>query len=97
MDYTNFQKLWDEYGLSKYYERMDDLQRLGYTFENNRYNDMDYYESEALKEWLGDDRSIMDVTLIECETILPQIRKRAEILQQNNKDQRVYSYHLKKG
>lgn len=80
MNYTSFKKIWDESGLAEYYKRMDDLQQLGYTFENNRYGDMDYHESEALKEWLGDDRSIMDVTLNECETILPQIKKRAEVL-----------------
>lgn len=80
MNYTSFKKIWDESGFAEYYKRMDDLQQLGYTFENNRYGDMDYHESEALKEWLGDDRSIMDVTLNECETILPQIKKRAEVL-----------------
>ena len=83
MDYTTFRKIWDESGLPEYYQRMEDLQRMGYTFAS-RDGDMDFCESEALKEWLGDERSIMDVTLPECETILPEIRKRAEILRHND-------------
>ncbi len=81
MDYKTFKQAWDASGLPEYYQMMDDLQSLGYNFSEG--GDMDYHESEALAEWLGEERSIKDVTLTECEAILPEIRKRADILRQN--------------
>lgn len=79
MNYTTFRKAWDDSGLPEYYERMDDLHRLGYNFPDG---DMDHYESEALSEWLGD-RYIMDISLEEYKEILPNIKERAETLKHN--------------
>ena len=76
-----FKELWDASGLPEYYERMDELRRIGYTFDDR--GDMDHYESEALSEWLVDDRSIMDCSYDECVDALPIIKARAKILQQN--------------
>ena len=77
MEYKEFKKIWDKSGLPEYYERMDALKRIGFTFSNG---DMDCYESEALNEWLGDDRGIKEVSLSDCEGALPQIKTRAEVL-----------------
>jgi len=81
MDYTTFRKAWDTSGLPEYYERMDDLQSLGFTFDIH--GDMDHFETLALHEWLTDDRGIMDVTLPDVESAKPGIMERAAILREN--------------
>jgi len=78
MEYKEFKKIWDKSGLPEYYERIDALKRIGFTFDKK--GDMDHYESEALNEWLGDDREIKEVSLLDCKGALPQIRARAEVL-----------------
>ena len=81
MDYTTFRKAWDASGLPEYYERMDDLQRLGFTFD--AHGDMDHYETLALHEWLTDERGIIAVTLVEVEAAKPGILAAAAILREN--------------
>lgn len=81
MDCTTFRKAWDASGLPEYYERMDDLHRLGFTFD--AHGDMDHFETLALHEWLTDERGIMDVTLAEVEAAKSSIIAAAAILREN--------------
>ena len=81
MDYKTFREIWANSGLPEYYERMDDLQRLGFTFD--AHGDINHYETMALHEWLTDERSIMDVTLAEVEAAKSGIIAAAAILREN--------------
>lgn len=84
MEHTKFKELWDASELREYYERMDALNKMGYAFETSGCSDMDFHESKALDEWLGEYRTIMDITLHECKAILPLIKSRAAVLRQKS-------------
>ena len=81
LEYVNFCKEWDASGLPEYYERMDGLNRIGFTFDDE--GDMDHYESEALSEWLGDERTVMGVSLSEIEAAKTSILAAAKLLLEN--------------
>jgi hypothetical protein len=82
-DYVSFCKAWEASGLPAYYERMDDLNRIGFRFDGN--GDMDHYESEALSAWLGNDRALMSVSLAKIEAVKPSILASARLLSENAK------------
>lgn len=85
MNRDAFTWAWENSGLQLYFDRMDDLKRIGFRFD--KYGDMDFCESEALKQWLDtlretpdDHKGIMDVTLEQIEAAKDEIMSKANVL-----------------
>lgn len=87
IDYNQFAKAWRDSGLAAYYERMDDLNRIGFTFDAE--GDMDSCESQALREWLTDERTVQDIPLPEIEKSMPEIKDRAKQLRAMDESERM--------
>jgi len=52
MNKETFKTIWDKSGLPEYFDMLDHLHGLGFSFNEGAYGDMDFYQSEALNEWL---------------------------------------------
>lgn len=74
-----FREQWKESGLDDYYKRMDDLYKLGFSFDDDLEGNMNYYQDQALNEFLGD-RRLLDVTMEEIEKNYAKIMERASHL-----------------
>lgn len=65
---------------------MDDLYRIGFTFDSD--GDMDHWQSLALAEWLEAlEKSVVEVALEEIQAAKSGIMDRAKILEQKHRGQ----------
>lgn len=88
IDFENaFMKAWDVSGLPEYYTRTDDLKNIGFKFDV--WGDMDYWQSEAISEWLEDlDKSILEVSFEQIKANKNSILELAKIIK--HEDDRGY-------
>jgi hypothetical protein len=98
MNKKDFIKIWKESDCEKYYQRMDFLKSIGFTFEKD--GNMKYSESLALSEWLDLEydkikkpiaSNITDPSEEELKNAVGGILKRASYIQEQL-DQDKYFY-----
>lgn len=77
-----FREAWDKSGLPEYFQRMDELAKMGFHFEDNVGGDMNYFQSEALndfiKERYTEGTSILDIDIKDIESEKEKIFNRAK-------------------
>jgi hypothetical protein len=73
-----FEEIWKQSGMEKIYNRMDELQMIGFRFEEG---DMDFHESAALDEWIETHcpgQSVHDVDIGRLKKAVPSIKLTAQ-------------------
>jgi hypothetical protein len=76
-----FKEIWDASSLPKYFTMMDNLEKIGFKFRDDKFGDMNDYQSLALNEWLDKNNLNLDtVTIEQISEVKDEIFKRAEVL-----------------
>lgn len=90
MNKEQFTQLWNESGLKEYYSRIDELDTMGFEFTRDKYGDIDYYQGEALREFLTKrNATLTTINLQEIKDNFKEILDRASTLKHNERQNNI--------